>query len=236
MTKINNIKLIVTVLSVAIVVFSLYWYLTVYEEPSVNIVVIGSCSDISPARLDIAKGADIIFKNKDKSGHRLTIGGKAFDVPAGESVVVKADFPYGAATYSFDCDGFLNVAEISIANDSVAANVSESTKLALKETYDDLSSPLRACIKNALGGEFDKAYADSNYEVTVEALEKVKNCSEEPHKGDIAFKDYYDSRDKALQECLKSGLGDEFDKLYRDTKSELSDGHRINMVACLNRH
>lgn len=237
MIEMNNIKSTVIILLLAIVVVAgFYLYVTINKEP-VNLVVIDNCSSVTPKRLDVAKGEDITFKNKDKSDHLLTIGGKAVDVPAGKSVIVKADFPYGAATYSFDCDGLLNVAEIGIANDSIVASVGEFVKPALKkEEYDNLSLPLRTCIKNALGGEFGKAYADSNYEITIEALERMRSCSEEPHKQDMVFKEYYDSQGEKLQECLKNGLGDEFDKLYRDTDSELSDGHRTNMVACLNRH
>lgn len=234
--KINNVKLIIIVLAVAaIVVGGFYWYVAVNKKPA-NLVIIDSCSDINPQKLDVVKGADITFKNKDKSDHRLTIGGKAVDVPAGESVAVQAEFPYGAATYSYDCDGLLNVAEISIANDSTVAIISESVKPIFSESYDNLPSPLRNCIKNALGKEFNKAYTDPNYEISIAAVERMKNCSDEPHKQDITFKEYYGSQGKELQECLKTGLGDEFEKLLEDTKADLSDEHRTNMVACLNRH
>jgi len=234
MIKINNIKLIIIILAVAaVIVGGFYWYITTYKKP-VNLVVINNCSDISPQKLDVAKGADITFKNKDKSDHRITIGGKAIDIPAGESVVVKAEFPYGAATYSYDCDEVLNTAEIGIVNDSTMANISESVP-AFSDGYNNLSSPLKNCIKNALGGEFSKAYSDPNYEVSVAALERMRSCSEEPHKQDITFKEYYDDQGKELQDCLKNGLGDEFDKLYKDTNVELTDEHRINMVACLTR-
>lgn len=236
MMKINNVKLIIIVLAIAaIVVGGFYWYMAVYKKPA-SLVVINNCSDINPQKLDITKGADITFKNQDELDHRLTIGGKAVDVPAGESVVIKAEFPYGAATYSYDCDGLLNVAEVGIINDSAVATISESIAPAFSDSYDNFSAPLRNCVKNALGGEFSKAYSDPSYEISADALERMRSCSEEPNKQDITFKEYYDDQGKELRDCLKNGLGDEFDKLYKDTNVELTDEHRTNIVACLNRN
>jgi len=234
--KINNIKLIIVILVVAAVVGgSLYWYLAIYRKLD-NLVVINNCSDINPRKLDIVEGMDIIFKNKDKSDHNLTIGGGIIKIPAGEKVVVKAEFPYGAATYSYDCDNSLNVAELNITSNISTAVVAEPVKPIFNEWYDNLSLSLRTCIKDALGEEFNEAYSDPEYEISVEAVEKMRNCKDEPTKEDVTFKEYYDSQGKGLQECLKNGLGDEFDKLYEDTKAELSVEHSNNMVDCFNNY
>lgn len=234
MMKITNVKLIIIVLVLAIIaVAGFYWYMAVYKKPA-NLVVISNCSQIKPARLDVAEGEDILFNNKDKIDHSFTIGGKAINVPAGETVIVKADFPYGAATYSYDCDGLLNAAEIGITNNSAAAVAAEPVKPVFNEWYDNLSLSFRNCIKKALGGEFNKAYTDPSYEISFAATERMRSCSEEPSKEDMTFKGYYDSQGKALQECLKNGLGDEFDKLYKDTNTHLNEEHSTNMVACLN--
>lgn len=110
----------------------------------------------------------------------------------------------------------------------------EEQKVYFKEKYEDLPVTVRDCIKKVLGNNFDTVYNSSVDVISSDAQEEIRTCVAETTKADIGFREFYESQGKSLQECLKTGLGDEFDKLYNDTKAKLTEEHADNMVKCLN--
>lgn len=174
MMKVNNIKLVAAVSALAILIAGgFYWYIVLKEKEPINIVVINSCSSINPQRLELNNGEEVIFKNKDKIDHRLTVGGRTVNIRAGKYTVLKTDFHYGdgAGTYVYDCDASMNIARIQI--NSVRQASKEQT---FEEMYALLPKETQDCVKNSLADNFEKAYKGGGFIIDSKSQDKMNSC------------------------------------------------------------
>lgn len=231
MTDILNAKIIITIVTVLLVGSGVYWYVNSPEAS--NVIVINSCEDFSPSVVSLSAESEVIFKNHDSFDHTLSLGGQEVQVKAGGSVAVKTNFSPGSATYAINCDGKKSSGVVVVSGEEKTPVVSSTASF--KATYDLMSVSLQACVKAALGVEFDKAYGDSSYNISSTAADKFNKCSvPEPRQGQITFKSFYDGENAAMKACLKAALGDEFDKTYADPNYQ-PDGDRPPKVNdCLN--
>lgn len=59
-----------------------------------------------PVVLRVKKGNNFTVKNNDKQPHKIMLDEKtSYEIPANGSLVVKADFNYGAGDYGYVCEG-----------------------------------------------------------------------------------------------------------------------------------
>lgn len=136
-------------------------------------VNITNCGSITPQTAAITDGQTIVFDNSDTATHTIYIGRDTINVPAGGRAGLVAKLEYGTGTYGYTCDGKLTTNEITL----IPVPGSEAvTQDGLKSIYDGVSASVQACLKVALGPEFDKSYSDVNYVPSTEAIDRVNNC------------------------------------------------------------
>jgi len=136
-------------------------------------VNIANCDSVSPQTGVVADGQVIAFKNTDSTAHHIDIAGKSVGVPADGSVNLVAEFQYGTGTYGYACDGKLTLNQIVLVPVPGSAAV---TQVTFKYVYDQEPAAAQSCMKTALGTEFDKAYNDSTYVPSNDAMTKVDDC------------------------------------------------------------
>lgn len=134
---------------------------------------IASCDSVSPQTGVVADGQVIAFRNTDGSDHRIDIGGKSLTVPAKGSIGLTAKLQYGTGTYGYSCDSKLTPNQIVLVPVPGSAAVAQVT---FKSAYDQEAASIQTCLKSALGAEFDKAYSDSTYVPSNDAMSKVNTC------------------------------------------------------------
>src|SRR3989344_5373669 len=230
MTNSLKIKMLIGFVAVLILGAGVLWYPSNYQPPKV--MAINSCEDFSPKGLTLSEGDEVTFVNRDSFDHKLVLGGEEVNVVAGQSLKIPVSFAPGAATYSIDCDGRSSGGSIIVSSSTETAT---SSTASFWVTYDLMPIPVQACVKAALGEEFNKAYADSSYAISSAVAEKFSKCSPpEPREGQVSFKSFYDGEPVAMQACLKTALGDEFDKTYVDPNYQPDGDRPVKINTCLN--
>jgi len=233
----NNYKIIISIfISLLVLALGIYWYSAFYNKPVVhNAITIQSCSDINPRTVNVERGEEITFVNNDKADHHFSVGNTSINVPARNNLAIVADFEHSPGTYSLDCDQIPNVLQISILSQSVVGPTQATAPASFQKTYDDMPVAYQACVKSALGNEFDKLYKDSSYNISAAAASKYGKCAPpQPRTGDVSFKSFYDEENTSVKSCLKIALGDEFEKAYEDPVYAMTKEHGQNLVNCLN--
>ncbi len=172
----NNKSIIWIVVAVVIAAGVYLWF---YGNPFVAktsaalTVNISNCDSVSPQTGVVADSQVISFKNTDGADHKISIGGETITVPAKGSAGLVAKLKYGTGTYGYACDGKLTLNQVVVVPIPGSAAVAQVT---FKSAYDQESASIQACLKSALGTEFDKAYADLSYVPSNDAMGKVNIC------------------------------------------------------------
>jgi hypothetical protein len=169
------IWLIAAIVLIALGICAFYYYEANRPARATAVMVtISNCGSISPQNAAVVNGETLVFKNDDNADHVISIGGSEITVHAGgvTELAVKT-LQYGPGTYGYTCDGALTGDEIAIAQVPGGAPINAG---GFKAMYDGEASSTQACIKTALGPEFDESYGDTGYVPSSQAIVKVQIC------------------------------------------------------------
>ena len=148
------------------------------SEEQIQEIVINSCSSINPGSVSVIDDKTLMFINKDISGHTIGLGGKSFVIPSGKSQKISSNLSYGPGNYLYDCDLVVNAGQIIVNGERFARPiVEENTEIKnFKDLYDILNENKKSCVKEALAGDFQKAYGDSKFIPAEKVIKKIDEC------------------------------------------------------------
>jgi plastocyanin len=174
----NNI-LIAVIISLILITGSYFFISSDYFAAKLggNAVVITNCSSIEPASIIIKENDIMSFINKDNVAHKISLGDIALTINPGKSEKLKVKFPFGNGSYGYACDDMNLAGQIQVQG-AVMPVVVKNT---LKDAYDFMPESEKACVKKALGKEFDKAMKDQA-SVDLEknkVFDKINACLQE---------------------------------------------------------
>lgn len=243
--KSRKITITIVVLVIAAVIAIAYFWYPTFSAPSGGAlnITITDCSSISPQTAIAAVGQRIVFENSDKTAHSILIGGNSLSVPASGSAALSANLSYGTGTYGYACDGQLTPNKIIIESSSGASTSGAAQPGALvgfKSSYDTQQPSMQACLKSALGSEFDQAYNDPTYVPSAAAQNAVQACTSPGSTtsqgvtatSSIGFRFMYDNQPAPVQSCIKAVLGDQFDRAYAGLSYILPTADISKLNAC----
>jgi hypothetical protein len=142
-----------------------------------NAVVITNCSSIEPASIIIKENDIINFFNKDNAVHKISINGTVLTINPRKTEKLQAKFSFGGGSYGYTCDDVNLAGQIQIQGFAKSSIVKDN----LKDTYDSMSEGEKACIRKALGNDFDKAMKDEGLVDLAKnkVFDKINACLQE---------------------------------------------------------